>query len=150
MSRSWLGTTWKLWYKFLCCGTCWWDCQRCGQTERGLLYKNGSLVTTHTFTDVDLCEKAYFPNQVFMPWFCSVMYFNTKNAISLCYFFRLGILFSPSFCLVIRHGNGGLALASGCKRKFCIMQDLFFCSASKEGCKWWVVKKRNREDGTGT
>lgn len=23
---------------------------------------------------------------------------------------------------------------------FCIIQNLFFCSASIEGCKWWVVK----------
>lgn len=41
---------------------------------RGLFYKNGSLVTTHSFTDVDLYQKACFPNLVLMLWFCSVCY----------------------------------------------------------------------------
>lgn len=127
MSRSWLGTTWKLWYKFLCCGTCWWDCERCGQTERGLLYKNGSSVTTHAFTDVDLCEKAYFPNQVLMTWFCSVMYFSTKNAISLCSFFRLGILFPPPFVLSSGMGMVGLLWPVGARGNFALFR---ICSSA--------------------
>ena len=61
----------------------------------------------------------------------SAVYFTTKDAVSLCSFFRPGILFFP-FCLVSRHESGGLVLASGCKIKFRIYSSAVFriCSSA--------------------
>lgn len=62
------------------CGTNFYVVAHAGGTVkdvdklRGLFYKNGSLVTIHTSTDIDLCQKAFSPNQILMPWFCNVCY----------------------------------------------------------------------------
>lgn len=83
--------------------------------SENLFYRNGPLVTAHTFIEIGLYQKVCFPSQVLMSlsFGMSAVYFTTKDMVSLCSFFRPGILFP----LILLAGMGvvGLFWSAGAK-----------------------------------